>query len=117
LLVYVFGLAIGLQVVGGGSVELHSKQSVELPGEVCHKLWSLIRDIGIGEAVELPDILPVQVHSTHGGAIGVSWNEVHLLAIQAYHHHDHIVTMGIRELYNEVHGSHTPLFYGHGQWV
>ncbi|KNZ72579.1 hypothetical protein J132_02580 [Termitomyces sp. J132] len=48
---------------------------------------------------------------------GVGWNEVHLLAIQVHHHHDHIITVGIRELNNEVHGSHTLLFHGHGQWV
>ncbi|KAG5338411.1 hypothetical protein C0989_007356 [Termitomyces sp. Mn162] len=60
LLIYVFSLAIGLQVVGGGGVELHAKQLVELPGEIHHELWSLVRDVGIGEAMELPDIPPVQ---------------------------------------------------------
>ncbi|KNZ72987.1 hypothetical protein J132_01500, partial [Termitomyces sp. J132] len=113
LLVHVFHLAIRLWVVGGGGVELYSKQLVELPGKLCCKLWSLIRDIGIGEAVELPDIPPVQVHGTHGRACGVGQNEVCSLAIQVYHHPDCIVTVGIRELYNEVHGSHAPLFHGH----
>ncbi|KNZ81765.1 hypothetical protein J132_10043, partial [Termitomyces sp. J132] len=113
LLVYMFCLAIRLQVVGSSGVELHSEQSVELPSELCHKLWSLIRDIGIGKAMELPDVPLVQVCSTHGRAGGVSWNEVHSLAIQVYHHHDHIVTVSIRELYNEVHGSHALLFHGH----
>ncbi|KAG5334556.1 hypothetical protein C0989_003390 [Termitomyces sp. Mn162] len=56
LLIYMFGLAIGLWVVGSEGVELHAKQLVELPGEVHHKLWSLVRDIGVREAVELPDV-------------------------------------------------------------
>ncbi|KNZ75600.1 hypothetical protein J132_02542 [Termitomyces sp. J132] len=116
LLIYAFGLTIGLWVVGGGGVELHAKQLVELPSELCHKLWSPIRDIGIGEAVELPDVPPVQVCSTHGAG-SVGWNEVHSLAVQVYHHYDHIVTVGIGELYNKVYRSHTPLFCGHMQWV
>ncbi|KNZ76414.1 hypothetical protein J132_10525, partial [Termitomyces sp. J132] len=117
LLVYVFSLAIRLHVVGGGGVELHSKQLVELPSELCHKLWSPIRNVGIREAMKLPDVPPVQVCSTHGGAGGVGWNEVHSLAIQVYYHHDCIITIGIGELYNEVYGSHAPLFHGHGQWM
>ncbi|KNZ82332.1 hypothetical protein J132_00147, partial [Termitomyces sp. J132] len=117
LMIYTFSLAIGLWVVGSGGVELHTKQLVELPGEVCHKLWSLVRHIGIREAVELPDIPPVQVCSTHGGAGSVGQNEVHLLAVQVHHHHDCIITMGIGELYDEVHESHAPSFHGHGQWV
>ncbi|KNZ78021.1 hypothetical protein J132_02665 [Termitomyces sp. J132] len=117
LLVYIFGLAVKLWMVGGGGVELHSEQLVELPSELCHKLWSLIKDVGIREAMELPDIPPVQVCSTHGRAGSVGQNEVHLLAIQVYHHYDHIITMGVRELYNEVHGSHTSLFCRHRQWV
>ncbi|KNZ72730.1 hypothetical protein J132_01934 [Termitomyces sp. J132] len=67
--------------------------------------------------MELSDILLVQVCGAHSRAGGVGQNEVHSLAIQVYHHHDHIVTMGIRELYNEVYRSHAPLFCGHGQWV
>ncbi|KNZ78891.1 hypothetical protein J132_09137 [Termitomyces sp. J132] len=108
-----FCLAIKLWVVGSSGVKLHSEQLVELPGELCHKLWSPIRDVGIREAVELPDIPPVQVCSTHGRACGVGQNEVCLLAIQVYHQHDSIITMGIRELYNEVHGNHAPLFCRH----
>ncbi|KAG5335604.1 hypothetical protein C0989_000887 [Termitomyces sp. Mn162] len=72
LLVYVLCWAIGLWVVGSGGVELYSKQLVELPGELCHELQSLIQDIGIGEAVELPDIPLVQVWGTHSRAGGVS---------------------------------------------
>ncbi|KNZ73282.1 hypothetical protein J132_08052 [Termitomyces sp. J132] len=109
-----FGLAIGLQMVGGEGMELYSEQLVELPSELHHKLWFLIRDISIGGAVELPDISHVQVCSSHGRAGGVGWNEVHSLAIQVYYHYDCIVTMGIGELYNEVHGHHAPLFHGHG---
>ncbi|KNZ72289.1 hypothetical protein J132_04083, partial [Termitomyces sp. J132] len=115
LLVYMFSLVVRLWVIGGGGVELHSKQSVELPSELCHKLWSPVRDIGIGEAVKLPDIPQVQVCSTHGRAGSVGWNEVCLLAIQVYHHHDCIITVGIGELYNKVHGSHAPSFCRHGQ--
>ncbi|KNZ76899.1 hypothetical protein J132_06807 [Termitomyces sp. J132] len=115
LLIYAFGLAIRLQVVGGGGVELHAKQLVELPGEVCHKLWSLVRDVGIGEAMKLLDISPVQVCGAYGRAGGVSQSEVHLLAIQVHHYHDCIITVGVGELYNEVHGSHAPLLHGHGQ--
>ncbi|KNZ78896.1 hypothetical protein J132_09142, partial [Termitomyces sp. J132] len=95
LLIYAFGLAVGLQVVGSGGVELHTKQSVELPGEVHLTLWSLVRDVGIREAVELPDIPLVQVCGIHSGAGSVGQNEVRLLAIQVHHHHDCIVTMGI----------------------
>ncbi|KNZ73237.1 hypothetical protein J132_00424, partial [Termitomyces sp. J132] len=116
-LIYVFGLAVKLWIVGSGGVELHTKQSVELPGEVHHKLWSPVRDIGVGEAMELPDVPLVQVCSAHGRAVGVGQNEVHLLAIQFHYHYNHIITVGIRELYDEVHGSHTPLFHGHGQQV
>ncbi|KNZ72699.1 hypothetical protein J132_02133 [Termitomyces sp. J132] len=67
--------------------------------------------------MELPDVPLVQVCGAHGGAGGVGWNEVCSLAIQVYHHHDCIITMGIRELYNEVPRSHAPLFCRHGQWV
>ncbi|KAG5338852.1 hypothetical protein C0989_005822, partial [Termitomyces sp. Mn162] len=90
LLVYMFCLAVGLWVVGSSGVELHSKQSVELPGELCHKLWSPVQDVGVGEAIKLPDIPPIQLCGAHGRAGGVSWNEVHSLAIQVYYHHDHI---------------------------
>ncbi|KNZ78715.1 hypothetical protein J132_10820 [Termitomyces sp. J132] len=117
LLVYTFGLAIRLWVVGSGGVELHSKQLVELPGELCHKLWAPIRDVGIREAVELLDISLIHVCGAHSGAGGVGQNEVCLLAIQVYHHYDCIITMGVGELYNEVHKSHAPLFCRHGQWV
>ncbi|KAG5734180.1 hypothetical protein E4T56_gene1367 [Termitomyces sp. T112] len=113
LLVYMFCLAVGLCVVGSSGVELHSKQSVELPGELCHKLWSPVQDVGVGEAIKLPDIPPIQLCGAHGRAGGVSWNEVHSLAIQVYYHHDHIVTMGIGELYNEVYRCYAPLFYKH----
>ncbi|KAG5337721.1 hypothetical protein C0989_009015 [Termitomyces sp. Mn162] len=115
LLIYAFGLAIRLQVVGSGGVELHAKQLIELPGEVHHKLWSSVREIGVGEAMELPDIPLVQVCGTHDRAGGVGQNEVCLLAIQVNHYHDHIITMGIGELYNEVHENHAPLFCGHRQ--
>ncbi|KNZ80073.1 hypothetical protein J132_07954 [Termitomyces sp. J132] len=115
LLIYAFGLAVGLQVIGGGDVELHTKQLVELPSEVHHKLWSPVRDVGVGEAMELPDFPLVQVCGAHGGAGGVGWNEVHSLAIQVHHYHDCIITMNIRELYDEVHGSHALLFCGHRQ--
>ncbi|KNZ71306.1 hypothetical protein J132_00052 [Termitomyces sp. J132] len=67
--------------------------------------------------MELPDIPLVQVCRTHGGAGGVGWNEVCLLAIQVYHHYNCIITVDVRELYNEVHRSHAPLFCRHGQWV
>ncbi|KAG5336755.1 hypothetical protein C0989_011888 [Termitomyces sp. Mn162] len=117
LLIYAFGLAVRLLVVGGGGVELHAKQLAELPGEVCPKLWSLVSNIGIREAMELPDVPLVQVCSAHGRAGGVGWNEVHLLAVQVHHHHDCIITVGIREFYSKVHGNHTPLFHGHGQQV
>ncbi|KNZ81309.1 hypothetical protein J132_02081 [Termitomyces sp. J132] len=115
LLVYTLHLAIGLWIVGSGGVELYSEQSVELVSELHHELWSPIQDIGVGEAVKLPDAPPVQVHGTHGRAGGVGWNEVHSLAIQGHHHHDHVVTMGIRELYNEVHRCYAPLFHRHGE--
>ncbi|KNZ81600.1 hypothetical protein J132_11232, partial [Termitomyces sp. J132] len=111
LLVYTLCLAVRLWVVGSGGVELYSEQSVELLGELCHELWSPIQDVGIGEAMELPDIPLVQVHSTHDGAGSVGWNEVHSLAIQVHHHHDHIVTMGVRELYDEVYGCYAPPFH------
>ncbi|KAG5348756.1 hypothetical protein C0989_008455 [Termitomyces sp. Mn162] len=81
LLVYTLRLAIGLRMVGSGGVELYSEQLVELAGELHHKLWSLIQDIGVREAMELPDISTVQVCGTHGGAGGVGWNEVRSLAI------------------------------------
>ncbi|KNZ81144.1 hypothetical protein J132_03136 [Termitomyces sp. J132] len=113
LLVYTFHLAIGLWVVGSGGVELYSEQSVELSSELHHELWSPIQDIGIGEAVELPDVSLVQVYSTHYRAGGVIQNEVCPLAIQVHYHHDHVITMGIRELYNEVYGCYAPLFHGH----
>ncbi|KNZ74854.1 hypothetical protein J132_05852 [Termitomyces sp. J132] len=113
LLVYTLHLAIGLWMVGSSCVELYSKQLVELAGELHYELWFPIQDIGIGEAVELPDIPLVQVCSTHGRAGCVGWNEVHSLAIQVHHHHDCIVTMGIKELYNEVHRCYTPLFCRH----
>ncbi|KNZ76771.1 hypothetical protein J132_08682, partial [Termitomyces sp. J132] len=90
---------------------------VELPGEVHHKLWSSVRDIGIGEAMELSDVPLVQVHSAYGRAGGVCWNKVHLLAIQVHHHYDCIVTMGVKELYDEVHRGNTPLFHRHKQQV
>ncbi|KNZ73585.1 hypothetical protein J132_01394 [Termitomyces sp. J132] len=108
-----FGLAFRLQVVGSGGVKLHAKYLVEFPSEVCYKLWPLVRDIGIEEAMELPDIPLVQVCSAHGRAGGVSWNEVHLLAIQVHYHHDCIIAMGIGELYNEVHRGNTPLLHRH----
>ncbi|KNZ76401.1 hypothetical protein J132_10511, partial [Termitomyces sp. J132] len=110
LLVYILCLAIGLWMVGSGGVELYSKQSVELAGELHHELQSPIQDIGIGEAMELSDIPLVQVCGTHGGAGGVGWNEVCSLAIQIHCHHDHIVIIGIGELYNEVHKCSAPLF-------
>ncbi|KNZ75229.1 hypothetical protein J132_03884, partial [Termitomyces sp. J132] len=113
LLVYVLHLTVGLWVVGSGGVELYSKQSVELPSELCHKLWSPIQDIGIREAMELPNVPLVQVYSTYGGAGGVDQNEVHSLAIQVHHHHDHIITVGVRELYNEVYKCYAPPFHGH----
>ncbi|KAG5348957.1 hypothetical protein C0989_006915, partial [Termitomyces sp. Mn162] len=96
LLLYVFGLAVGLQVVGSGGVELHAE------------------DVSVGEAVELPDISQVQVYAAHGGASGVSWNEVHSLAIQVYHYHDGVVTMSVREFYDEVHRGNIPLLCGNG---
>ncbi|KNZ71518.1 hypothetical protein J132_09180 [Termitomyces sp. J132] len=80
LLIYVFSLAIGLQVVGGGGVELYAKQLMELPSKIHHKLWFLVGDVGIGEAMELPDIPPVQVCSTHGRAGGVGCVTTHSLA-------------------------------------
>ncbi|KAG5349075.1 hypothetical protein C0989_006170 [Termitomyces sp. Mn162] len=117
LLVYTLYLAIRLWMVGSGGVELYSKQPVELAGELCHKLWPLIQNIGVREAVKLPDISPVQVCSTHGRAGGVGWNEVRSLAIQVYYHHDCIVTVGIGKFDDEVHGGHAPPFHRHRQWV
>ncbi|KNZ78834.1 hypothetical protein J132_09761, partial [Termitomyces sp. J132] len=113
LLVYMLCLAIGLWIVGSGGVELHSEQSVELVGELHYELQSPIQDIGIGEAMELLDVPLIQVCGAHGRAGGMSWNEVHSLAIQVHHHHDRIIIMGIRELYNEVHRCYAPLFCRH----
>ncbi|KAG5329881.1 hypothetical protein C0989_009217, partial [Termitomyces sp. Mn162] len=56
LLAYALHLVIGLWVVGSGGVELYSEQPVELLDELHHKLWSPIQDVGVGEAMELPDI-------------------------------------------------------------
>ncbi|KNZ77634.1 hypothetical protein J132_05003 [Termitomyces sp. J132] len=113
LLVYMLHLAVRLWMVGSGSVELYSEQLVELVGELCHELWSPIQDIGVREAMELPDIPPVQVHGAHDGAGGVGQNEVHSLAIQVHYHYDCIATMGIGELYNEVHRCYAPSFCRH----
>ncbi|KNZ73183.1 hypothetical protein J132_00572 [Termitomyces sp. J132] len=108
LLVYMLRLAVGLSMVGSGGVKLYSKQLVGLLGELCHELQSLIQNIGVREAMELPDVC-----SSHGGAGGVGWNEVHSLPIQIYHHHDYVIIMDIGELDNEVHGCYAPLFHGH----
>ncbi|KNZ72032.1 hypothetical protein J132_05081 [Termitomyces sp. J132] len=113
LLVYMLHLTVRLWVVGSSGVELYSEQLVELPGELCHRLWSLIQDIGIREAMELPDVPPVQVCGTHSRAGSVGQNEVHSLAIQVHHHHNRIVTVGIEELYNEVYECYAPLFHWH----
>ncbi|KNZ73223.1 hypothetical protein J132_00612, partial [Termitomyces sp. J132] len=110
LLIHALHLAIGLQVVGSGGVELHSEQLVELLGELHYKLQHLVGDISLREAIEFPDIPLVQVCSTHGGAGGVGQNEVCLLAKQVHHHHNCIVTMAVEEFHNEVHGHYAPLF-------
>ncbi|KNZ75168.1 hypothetical protein J132_04653 [Termitomyces sp. J132] len=112
LLVYVFGLAVRLQVVGSGGVELYTKLLAEFLSEVHYKLQSPIRYISVGEAVELPDIPPVQVCSADGRAGGVSHYKVCSFAIQVHHHHDGIVNMGIGELYNEIHQGNAPLLCG-----
>ena len=38
LLVYPFGLAIALWVVGGGCSQLNTQHSVDFPSELCYKL-------------------------------------------------------------------------------
>ncbi|KNZ72241.1 hypothetical protein J132_04031, partial [Termitomyces sp. J132] len=76
-----------------------------------------VGDIGIKEAMKLPDIPLVQMCGAHGRASSVSQNEVHLLAVQVHYHHDCIVIMDIGELYDEVHRGHAPLLCRHRQWV
>ncbi|KAG5718648.1 hypothetical protein E4T56_gene16671 [Termitomyces sp. T112] len=53
LLVYTFGLAVRL-----------------VSGEVHYKLWPPVRDVGVREAMELPDVPLVQLCGAHGGAGG-----------------------------------------------
>ncbi|KAG6876046.1 hypothetical protein C0992_001178 [Termitomyces sp. T32_za158] len=57
LLVDAFGLAVRLQVVGSGHMELD------------------VEDVGIGEAMEFPYVLPIEVGGAHGRASGVSGDE------------------------------------------
>ncbi|KNZ79510.1 hypothetical protein J132_09523, partial [Termitomyces sp. J132] len=113
LLVHMLYLAIRLQVVGSGGVRLYFEQSVELPGKLCHKLWPLVKDITLGEAVEFPDVPLVQVCSAHSRAGGVSWIEVCSLAEQVQHYHHCIVTVSIREFHNEGYRCYALLFCRH----
>ncbi|KAG6863927.1 hypothetical protein C0993_009852 [Termitomyces sp. T159_Od127] len=96
-LVHVFCLPIRLEMVGGGGVEFHIEKLVELPGKLCYKLWAPVQHIGIQEAMELPDILLVQVCGTHGGAGGVGRDEVHSLATEIHHYYDGIIAVSVRE--------------------
>ena len=103
LLVDLLGLPIGLEVVHRGGVQLHIKEVVQLAGELGHELKSMVQDIGIRQAMQLPDVLPVEVGSLHGGASGVSRNEVCLLTIEVHNYHNGIVPMHVWKLNNEVH--------------
>ena len=88
-----FSLAIRLQVVGGGGVELHREAAVELLSELCNKLWASVGHICIGETMKFPDVLSVQVSSTYGGVGCVGWNEVSPLAIEIHNHQNSIIVM------------------------
>ena len=109
-LVDLLGLPIGLWVVCCGGVQLHVKEVVQLMGELGHELRSMVQDIGIRQAMQLPDILSVEVGSLHGGVSGVSRNEVCSLIIKVYNHHNGIIPMHIWKLDDEVHQGYAPLF-------
>ena len=90
---------------------------VELPDELRNKLWAMVRYVCIGETVELPDILLVQVSSTHSRAGCVGWNEVSPLAVKIHSHQNGVIAMRLQELYNEVNRGHITAFHEHRQRV
>lgn len=59
LLIEILVLAIRLQMVDGGGVELHVEKPVELSGEFHNELQTPVGPICIGEAMELLDIFLV----------------------------------------------------------
>ncbi|KAG6894984.1 hypothetical protein C0992_003659, partial [Termitomyces sp. T32_za158] len=66
----------------------------------------------IGEAMELPYILPIEVGGAHGRAGGVGGDEMSMLTTQVHHHYDSIVAMGVWEFHDEVDGCYAPAHHG-----
>ena len=58
-LVNMFCLAVRLEMICGGGVELHIEEAVELSGKFCNKLWAPAGYIHIREPMEFLDILLV----------------------------------------------------------
>ncbi|KAG5349663.1 hypothetical protein C0989_002473 [Termitomyces sp. Mn162] len=102
LLIYALCLTVRLRVVGYGGVELYSKQFIELALE---RPWSFQM------------FLWYRFVALMAEQVVWVWNEVCSLAIQVYYCYDCIVTVGIRELYNEVYRGYAPLFCKHQQQV
>jgi len=92
-LIDLFCLSVVLWVVGGGHRGLNSQQSVQLLHEDGNKLRSMVRHNLLQEAMELPNILKVEVRCSGGGGDrGDCFDEVGVFTYGVDGYHDGVVS-------------------------
>ena len=95
-------------MVGHGSCQFDSEQSVELFGEVGNELWAPIRHHLLRESMMSPNVLDKESSSPCCGDRSEGRGKVGPFGDQINHHHDCIVAGRLWELTNEVYADCVP---------
>jgi hypothetical protein len=109
LLVDVFSLAVGLQMVSGGGSRFNTNEAPQFAGEIGDELRTTVGNVLLGGSVVPPDILVVQPGGSDSAEASVALVEVGLLTEDVNHDHNRVKPMRLRELDNEVHRDGVPV--------
>ena len=112
-----FCLSISLRVVGSGHCGFDPKQSVQLLHKGSDKLRSMIGHNLLREAMELPDVLEVEVGCSCSCDGGECFGEVGSLAYGVDCHHDSVISTQFWELGDEVHADGVPVLLRNWEWL
>jgi hypothetical protein len=102
LLVDVFGLAVGLQMVSSGRSGFDTDEAPQFASELSDELWTTVRNVLPGGSVVPPNVLVVQPGGSDSTEASVALVEVGLLTEDINHNHDCVKPMCFWKLYNEV---------------
>ncbi|KNZ78570.1 hypothetical protein J132_11208, partial [Termitomyces sp. J132] len=87
------------------------------PSKLCHKLRASVRDIPIGQTIELPDILLIQTSCSQSRACCVGRDEMGLFIIEVHYYYHCIIPMSIWEFHDEIHQHDTLVSSWNREWV